>query len=87
MAAFEFAVGKVFDLEERAGLAVHGTTLRGEARPGDTLRDVATGHAFALRGIDLLCSRDPERSTYALIVDRTARDYAQPGRRWVSGDD
>ncbi|MEU7872594.1 hypothetical protein [Dactylosporangium sp. NPDC049140] len=84
MVTFEFLITDVFDIRGRRGLLVVGTALQGHARPGTTIRDVTTGHSFRLLGIDLHCSRDPELSGFALVVDRAERDYAQPGRLWVA---
>ncbi|GAA4578397.1 hypothetical protein GCM10023176_54200 [Micromonospora coerulea] len=81
---FEFRVTDVFDIRGCRGLLVVGTVLQGIARSSTRLRDVSTGHSFGLLGIDLHCSRSPDMSGFALVVDRAERDYAQPGRVWVA---
>jgi hypothetical protein len=87
MATFEFMITDVFDLEGRGGLLVVGTVLQGAARPATVLCDVATGHSFALLGIDLACGRSPDSAGFALVVDRAEHDYVQPGRVWVATGD
>jgi hypothetical protein len=84
---FEFRITDVFDIQGRRGLLVVGTVLHGLARPTTVIRDVATGHSFALLGIDLACGRSRDRGGFALVVDRAERDYAQPGRMWVANED
>jgi hypothetical protein len=84
---FEFRVTDVFDIRGRRGLLVVGTVLQGVAQSSTRVRDVLTGHSFGLLGIDLHCSRNPDISGFALVVDRVELDYAQPARLWVADVD
>ncbi|MGW4467950.1 hypothetical protein [Micromonospora sp. NPDC004704] len=87
MTTFEFRVTHVFDIGVRRGLLVVGTVLQGTARSSTRLRDVSAGHSFTMLGIELNCSQNPDKSGFALVVDRAERDYAQPGRIWVADDE